>query len=205
MQQLDDAEIVLQWLGAHHAPSPAVIAIDGRCAAGKTTLARRLGVALSCGVVHMDDFFLRPEQRTAQRLAEPGGNVDYERFLNTVLEPLSRGESFSYQPYDCHSGMFQAPVFVKPSPMTIVEGSYSCHPALWEHYHCRVFLTIDRAEQHRRIGQRNGSEGLQMFLEKWIPLEERYFASLAERCMDGTLWIDGAGHSITKEDFLSDR
>ncbi|MCD7844671.1 MAG: uridine kinase [Oscillospiraceae bacterium] len=203
MRQPDAAEIILQWLGAHPAPSPAVIAIDGRCAAGKTTLARRLGEALSCGVVHMDDFFLRPAQRTAQRLAEPGGNVDYERFLTTVLEPLCRGEAFSYQPYDCRSGTFRPPAFIKPAPITIVEGSYSCHPALWAHYHCRVFLTIDRAEQRRRISQRNGPEGLRVFQEKWIPLEERYFASLSDRALDGALWLDGGGQCITKEKFIS--
>ncbi|MCD8088578.1 MAG: uridine kinase [Oscillospiraceae bacterium] len=203
MRQPDAAGIVLQWLGAHPAPPPAVVAIDGRCAAGKTTLARRLGEALSCGVVHMDDFFLRPEQRTAQRLAEPGGNVDYERFLTTVLEPLCRGETVSYRPYDCHSGTLRSPVSVKPAPITIVEGSYSCHPALWVHYCCRVFLTVDRAEQQRRICQRNDPEGLRVFQEKWIPLEERYFASLVERPLDGALWLDGSGQRITKEKFIS--
>ena len=49
----------------------------------------------------MDDFFLRPEQRTAQRLAQSGGNVDWERFQAEVLIPLRQGISFSYRPYDC--------------------------------------------------------------------------------------------------------
>ena len=35
-----------------------VIAIDGRCASGKTTLARELAERLGAGVIHMDDFFL---------------------------------------------------------------------------------------------------------------------------------------------------
>ena len=33
-----------------------IIAIDGRCAAGKTTLAARLGKELGGDVIHMDDF-----------------------------------------------------------------------------------------------------------------------------------------------------
>lgn len=37
----------------------------------------------------MDDFFLRIEQRTPERMTEVGGNVDYERFLETVLFPVS--------------------------------------------------------------------------------------------------------------------
>ena len=40
-----------------------LIAVDGRCASGKTTLAASLERETGCNVVHMDDFFLRPEQR----------------------------------------------------------------------------------------------------------------------------------------------
>lgn len=36
-----------------------IIAIDGRCAAGKTTLAARLVKELGGDVIHMDDFFRR--------------------------------------------------------------------------------------------------------------------------------------------------
>ncbi len=35
-----------------------LIAVDGRCAAGKTTLAAQLQKDLGCNVIHMDDFFL---------------------------------------------------------------------------------------------------------------------------------------------------
>ena len=65
-----------------------IIAIDGRCASGKSALASNLENELGCAVFHMDDFFLRPEQRTPQRYAEPGGNVDRERFWEEILEPL---------------------------------------------------------------------------------------------------------------------
>ena len=66
-----------------------IIAIDGRCAAGKTTLAARLAKELGGDVIHMDDFFLRVEQRTPERMKEVGGNVDYERFEKTVLEQIA--------------------------------------------------------------------------------------------------------------------
>ena len=45
-----------------------IVAIDGRCGSGKSTLAARLARELRCSVFHMDDFFPRPEQRTAERL-----------------------------------------------------------------------------------------------------------------------------------------
>ena len=41
-----------------------LVAIDGKCTSGKTTLASKLAELYDCNVFHMDDFFLRPEQRT---------------------------------------------------------------------------------------------------------------------------------------------
>ena len=65
-----------------------LVAIDGKCTAGKTTLAAQLAEQYDCNVLHMDDFFLRPEQRTKDRYEEIGGNVDYERFYEeALLEP----------------------------------------------------------------------------------------------------------------------
>lgn len=87
---------------------PLLVAIDGRCASGKSTLAKDLQKQLDCNVIHMDDFYLQPHQRTTKRLREPGGNVDYERFETEVLQPLLTGEAFSYRPYDAHAVCFFA-------------------------------------------------------------------------------------------------
>ena len=79
-----------------------IIAIDGRSGAGKSTLAATLEEKLGVSVVHMDDFFLQPPQRTQERLLEPGGNVDYERVEQQVLQPLKAGaERISYHRFDC--------------------------------------------------------------------------------------------------------
>ena len=59
----------------------AVIAIEGRCGSGKTTLADILSELFEATVIHMDDFFLPPSLRTAQRLNEAGGNIH----LRTIL------------------------------------------------------------------------------------------------------------------------
>ena len=80
---------------------PAIVAIDGRCASGKTTLCSFIEQKTGYTVLHLDHFFLQPHQRTPQRLAQPGGNVDYERFWQQVMVPLRQGVSFSYRPYDC--------------------------------------------------------------------------------------------------------
>ncbi len=160
-----------------------LIAIDGRCAAGKTTLATHLQGLWECNVFHMDDFFLRPTLHTPKRLNEPGGNIEYERFLREVMLPLQDGRSFAYHPYDCKTQRLKRPVVVQPHPLSIIEGSYSCHPTLWDYYDLHIFLTVEPDEQLRRITLRNGTN-VEMFQEKWIPLEERYFGAcqIEEHC-----------------------
>ncbi len=164
--------------------SSMLIAIDGRCASGKTTLAASLKQETGCNVIHMDHFFLRPEQRTKQRLEEPGGNVDYERFKKEVMIPLSRKEAFSYQIFDCSKMELSSFVQVNPNVITVIEGSYSCHPTLWDFYDLHVFLTIDSEKQLQRIRCRNGEKAVTQFANRWIPLEEKYFNAfqIQERC-----------------------
>ena len=164
--------------------SHIIIAIDGRCASGKTTLAAKLKESLDCNIIHADHFFLRPKQRTEERYAEAGGNIDYERLESEVLVPLCQGREFSYRPFDCNTGTLSEPVAVPEKAINIIEGSYSCHPRLFKYYDSTVFMTIDRETQLKRIEKRNGIEMLEMFKQKWIPLEELYFSvfNIAEKC-----------------------
>ncbi len=170
--------------GILEAKERAVVAIDGRCASGKTTLSRELAKRLDCNVLHMDDFFLTPLQRTPERLAEAGENVDHERFLSEVLENVIMGKEFSYRPFNCRKGCFDEPIFVPKKPIYIVEGAYCCNKALWEHYDLRVFMTVLPDEQMRRIVKRDGKEYSKVFEAKWIPLEEKYFKEydIENRC-----------------------
>lgn len=152
-----------------------IVAIDGPCASGKTTLAAELSARLSCPVIHMDHFFLRPEQRTPARLSEPGGNLDRERFAEEVLTPLCAGKDISYRPFVCATMTLGEQISVPRAPVTIIEGSYSCHPDLRESYDLRLFTTIDPAEQEQRLLAREGKEKLEVFKARWIPMEEAYF------------------------------
>ena len=161
-----------------------IIAIDGRCAAGKTTLAAALQKVVDCQVIHLDDFFLRPEQQSVERRMTPGENVDWERLISDVLQPLCAGEHFTYRPFDCHTQGFKAPVQGSPAALTVIDGTYSCNDHLWPFSDLHIFLTLSPEMQRARILARNGAEGARRFHELWIPLEERYFAAshVAERC-----------------------
>ena len=150
------------------------VAIDGKCTSGKTTLASRLAAIYDCNVFHMDDFFLRPEQRTPERFAEAGGNVDYERFREEVLLPLRSGKAFSYRPFDCSTFTLAAPVAVTPKKLNIVEGTYSHHPYFDNPYDLKILLTVDEETQRQRILERPAFLH-KRFFEAWIPMENQYF------------------------------
>lgn len=161
-----------------------VVAIEGGSASGKTTLSQMLESVYDCTVFHMDDFFLRPEQRTPERFSEPGGNVDRERFLEEVLKPLSRGEVVRYRRFDCSTFTLGEPVGVELKPLIIVEGAYSMHPELADHYDLSVFLDVSPDLQRERIAKRNTPELAKRFHEEWIPMEQLYFSKMGvkERC-----------------------
>ena len=152
-----------------------VIAIDGHAASGKTTCAAMLTELFDCSVFHMDDFFLPFEKRTEERLAEAGGNVDYERFYDEVLTPILAGKPVTYAAFDCSSGTLLPPLTTEPKPLVMIEGSYSHHPYFGDAYDLRAAMDISEDEQRARILKRNGERMLAMFVSRWIPMEHRYF------------------------------
>ena len=170
---------VLQHLQSH--PGVRVIAMDGRAASGKTTKGELLSTVLEAPVIHMDDFFLPPALRTPERLAQPGGNVHYERFAKEVVPGLLRGDAFSYRIFDCSRMDFGGMQEIPAAPLRIVEGSYAHHPALGDYADLRVFSAVDEDEQMQRILRRNGEKMAEMFRTRWIPMEEAYFSHFAIR------------------------
>lgn len=163
---------------------PVTQAVEGGSAAGKSNLGELLHKVYGCTVFHMDDFFLRPEQRTPERFAEPGGNVDRERFLEEVLLPVSKREPVQYRKFDCSTFTLKEPVTILPTTLTVIEGAYSMHPELAEYYNLSVFLETSEKEQKRRIEKRNTPEMAKRFFEEWIPMERKYFdvMKVKERC-----------------------
>ena len=156
-----------------HNGETRVVYIDGMCGSGKSTLASLLADLFDARLIHMDDFFLPPDKRTPERLAEPGGNVDYERFRDEVIEHI-HDESLTYGIFDCSEMAVTSSITLPKTPLTIIEGSYSCHPYFSSRSDIRIFVKCDPKEQKRRILERNGEEMLRMFVSRWIPMEQRY-------------------------------
>lgn len=164
--------------------APVLVAIEGGSASGKTTLSQLLREVYDCNVFHMDDFFLRPEQRTEDRFAQAGGNIDHERFLKEVLLPLSKGETVRYSTFDCSTFTLRPAIGITPKGLNIIEGAYSMHPQLAQFFDFSVFLSIAPQLQRKRIEKRNTPEMAQRFFDTWIPLEHTYFEATdaAARC-----------------------
>lgn len=161
------------------------VAIDGMCGGGKSTLGAWLARRYECSLFHMDDFFLRPEQRTSERYAQPGGNVDYERFREEVLAHLADESGLDYRRFDCQTMTIGEPRHMPCRKLNIVEGAYSCHPYFGDIYQARFFVEVSVEEQRKRILERNGAEMLRRFEQEWIPMENRYFEAygIREKCV----------------------
>ena len=127
----------------------------------------------------MDDFFLPPAKRTPERLATPGGNVDYERAATELFEPLRREEAVAHRRFDCSTMTMGEPEGIPFRRLNLVEGSYALHPELRNYATLRIFFTCSAEVQLSRLERRETPESLKKFKERWIPMEENYFGPLS--------------------------
>lgn len=173
---LSDFAVLLPLMERIETKNCRAVAIDGLCGSGKTTLSALLGQLYGTQPIPMDDFFLPYELRTAERLSQPGGNVHHERFLAEVLSRIGTGD-IAYNRFDCATGAL-LPRVHRDTGLTIIEGSYSHHPAFEAEYRrlnaLRVFVSTGDQEQLRRIALRS-PQLLESFQTRWIPLEKTYF------------------------------
>lgn len=171
---------------------PVTVALDGRAASGKSTLADALRALYDANVFHVDDYFLPSAMRTPARLSAPGGNVHYERFKTEILDGIQTRAPFSYTPYDCACDAPGTPVAVSPKRVNLIEGSYALHPHFGDVYDIRAAVTCAKEIQLERIRRRNGEPLYSMFVSRWIPMEETYFDTFG-------IYSDPRNHIIINE------
>ncbi|MCL2522267.1 MAG: hypothetical protein FWE36_05335 [Erysipelotrichales bacterium] len=140
-----------------------IVALEGRCASGKTWLSEKL---TDYTILHIDDFFL-PEEK---KLKEFGGNVNYEA-VKSVLTKLKANEKMVYQKYNCTTNTYQEAVLI-PGNCLILEGVYSYHPNIRNLIDYLIFLDTEADIRSARLEKRILYE---RYINEWIPQEEQYF------------------------------
>ena len=143
------------------------IGVDGKGAAGKTTLAQQIAAALPGAVIVQIDDFARPDLR----------GWDRERFIAQVLEPLISGRPATYQRWDFErndgADWRQVPTGVP----VVVEGVSSTDVRLGVPWDVTVWVDVPREVRLRRATERDGPEMLERWLTDWMPSEDEYEAA----------------------------
>jgi len=155
--------------------SRLLVTLDGPCASGKTTLARKLARVFGGEVVHTDDYVIPHAQKTPERLAVPGGNCDAERLAGEVVIPYKSGAPVRTRKYDCRKDVFLPEEQLPDARVLILEGSYCNLPAIRKYADIRLFLDTPREIREARLMSRESAASMRQFHERWIPLENAYF------------------------------
>ncbi|WP_045730682.1 chorismate-binding protein [Pseudarthrobacter chlorophenolicus] len=175
-------------------PAPVIIAIDGRSGAGKTTLAVELAARLRArhkvSLFHLEDIY-------------PGWNglaAGIERYVSTVLGPLSRGEAATWTSWDWERHYDGDSRVTLPAEIVIVEGVGAAAAA------ARPFLGVviwaDSPEEVRRTRalQRDG-ETYEPFWEQWAAQESEWLAA-DDVAAEADLQIRNVADGSAPEDVL---
>ena len=154
-----------------------LITLDGPCATGKSTLARKLARVFGGEVLHTDDFVIPHAQKTPERLAIPGGNCDADRLAGEVARPYKAGEAVRCRRYDFMADRLLPEEEIPDTPVLILEGSYCNLPVIRQYADLRLFLEAPWEVREERLRRRESPASLQRFYDRWIPLEDAYFAA----------------------------
>ena len=147
-----------------------IIAIEGKCAAGKTTVSKMIETLIGATIINVDDFFLPIERKTESRMNEIGGNIDYERIYK-ILSEFKTGSLNSFHRFNCSTQLYEEVMFI-PNDIIILEGVYSYHPSFRHLIDHLIYIDIDEITQLERLRKRSNYD---RFINEWIPLENKYF------------------------------
>lgn len=148
-----------------------VVAIDGNCASGKTTLGEKLSETFDARIIHTDDFYL--PKGLKDLTTSNDGNMDLSRLNEEIISHLS-DKFLIYRPFSCKEQKIISEKKLDKKELTIIEGSYSLNPFFGEYYDLSIFISLPLEKQIERLKIRNPNN-YQDFVDKWIVLENRYF------------------------------
>jgi uridine kinase len=182
-----------------------LIAIDGHGGAGKSTLARALAAAWPQAlVIEMDDFY-RPLAEREEPPASHGADLDLERLVEQVLDPFHSGRAGRYQRYDWEEDRLTTWHDVPARAVILLEGVYSNSQRVRGFLDYSIWVDCPYDVRLRRGVERDGERMRGVWVEEWMPAEDRYV--LAQR-PDATadLLVDGSGDvEVERHPSLEDR
>lgn len=188
MKNQEILPIIMGELDENLSTSPFLLAIDGACATGKSTLAEQLAKHYKCTLIRMDDFFLPVEKRGDS--SEIASNIDKIRLIEEVFLPISRGDFHSYVPFLCRAQQLGEAVIAQKHPLIIIEGVYCLCAEFRDYFHMKVLLKSTWELRKSRLIER-GSDFYQ-FAQEWIPREDLYFEKEdVEQYCDFIYEVDG--------------
>ncbi|MGW2212897.1 uridine kinase family protein [Streptomyces sp. NPDC001781] len=97
------------------------------------------------------------------------------RLTAQVIEPLGRGRSARYAPYDWTRRAFGPPRVLPPAPVVLVEGVGAGRRALRPHLAALLWMELDARESWAR-GRRRDGEAQREFWDGWTQAERAHFA-----------------------------
>ena len=154
---------------ATNRPAPVIIAIDGRSGAGKTTLALELAALLrehrKVSVFHLEEIY-------------PGWNglaAGIERYVSTVLEPLSQGIPALWASWDWENHYDGAQRSTPPADVVIVEGVGAAHAPARELLDVVIWVEAEAGARKRRALDRDGGT-FEDYWEQWAAQEDELLA-----------------------------
>jgi uridine kinase len=159
-----------------------LVALDGRSATGKSTLADLVGQRLGALVIDSDDFYrggtdaFWDAMTAAQKMDLV---IDWER-QRSVLERLHRRKATTWRPYDwdVDDGSLAAELTGGPAEVVILEGAYSARPELADLLSLRVLLQLPREVRRQRLLQREGERYRAEWEARWGAAEDLYFQTV---------------------------
>ncbi len=152
-----------------------LVAIDGRAASGKTTLANELGKeSPHIRILHADEL-QRPQAEGEWDNWTPrecATNFVKEEALRHVLSKLITGRQAVYEPFDWTVHKLRRPMTLSPEGIIVIEGAYTLRKSIRNHFDVKVWVDCDEQVRMARIrAQPTPSPG---WREAWTRGEDFY-------------------------------
>lgn len=130
----------------------SAIAIDGMSGAGKAELAAVLSRRYGAPVIHMSDFTLPLAERAKGWENTPGGDIDFVRFREEIVDPWMQKKPLVYSTLDPETGLPVSRQALPDARLYIVEGTYCLHPFIPDFYDLRIYMSTSPEKRMAKAG-----------------------------------------------------